>query len=142
MEQILPVASPQRWSSETSLLYQAVSEVRVGNVLADFLHTLFGVRTIEFTKDKGFFLNGERVQIKGVCEHHDLGCLSAAACRRAIQRQKESRPWDSTHDLPIANQPIITVYTQATLTPMLDRERPHRINAGSFCGKAPGGTRA
>ncbi len=89
VEQTLPVASPQRWSCETPLLYQAVSEVRVGAVLVDSLRTPFGIRTIEFTKDKGFFLNGERVQIKGVCDHHDLGCLGAAAYRRAIQRQIE-----------------------------------------------------
>ncbi len=89
VEQTLPVASPQRWSCETPLLYQAVSEVRVGTVLVDSLRTPFGIRTIEFTKDKGFFLNGERVQIKGVCDHHDLGCLGAAAYRRAIQRQIE-----------------------------------------------------
>ena len=89
VEQTLPVVSPQRWSCETPLLYQAISEVRVGTVLVDSLHTPFGIRTIEFTKDKGFFLNGERVQIKGVCDHHDLGCLGAAAYRRAIQRQIE-----------------------------------------------------
>ena len=89
LEQTLPVASPQRWSCETPLLYQAVSEVRVGNVLVDSLRTPFGIRTIEFTKDRGFFLNGQHVQIQGVCDHHDLGCLGAAAYRRAIQRQIE-----------------------------------------------------
>ena len=54
VEQILPVANPQRWSCEMPLLYQAVSEVRVGAVLVDSLRTSFGIRTIEFTKDKDF----------------------------------------------------------------------------------------
>lgn len=77
------------WSCETPVLYHAVSEVRSGNDLVDSITTPFGIRTIEFTKDKGFFLNGQRVQIQGVCDHHDLGCLGAAAYRRAIQRQLE-----------------------------------------------------
>jgi beta-galactosidase len=44
----------------------------------DQYHSSFGFRTIEFTTDKGFFLNGQRTQIKGVCLHHDLGPLGAA----------------------------------------------------------------
>ena len=40
-------------------------------------------------QDQGFFLNGRRVQLQGVCNHHDLGCLGAAVHRRAIQRQLE-----------------------------------------------------
>lgn len=47
-----------------------------------------GFRTAEFRPD-GFYLNGEKMQIQGVCMHHDLGCLGAAVNRRAIQRQLE-----------------------------------------------------
>ena len=54
---------------------------------ADFLGTDFGIRTVEFTKDRGMLINGRRVQVKGVCDHHDLGCLGSAVNRRAIQRQ-------------------------------------------------------
>ena len=49
----------------------------------------FGVRTIQFTKDKGFLLNGKKVPIQGVCDHHDLGGLGSAAYTRALQRQFE-----------------------------------------------------
>jgi beta-galactosidase len=82
-------SNPKLWSCETPVLYHAVNEVRVGNDVVDSTTTPFGIRTIEFTKDKGFFLNGQHVQIQGVCDHHDLGCLGSAAYRRALQRQLE-----------------------------------------------------
>ena len=59
-----------------------------GNVV-DTYETSFGIRTFEFTTDKGFFLNGKHVNIKGVCLHHDLGSLGAAVNKRAIERQLE-----------------------------------------------------
>ena len=88
-DQALKVATPRRWSIEDPYLYRAVSEVRVGDRLVDRYETPFGIRTIEFTADKGFLLNGKRVQLKGVCNHHDLGCLGAAVHRRGIERQLE-----------------------------------------------------
>ena len=88
-DQILPLRSARLWSCDTPVLYQAVSEVRVGQALRDSTATPFGIRTIAFTKDNGFLLNGRRVQIKGVCDHHDLGCLGAAALRRGFERQLE-----------------------------------------------------
>ncbi len=87
--QTLTIAHPQRWSTRTPVLYQVVSEVRIGGRLVDRYATPLGIRTVEFTADKGFLLNGQRVPIKGVCLHHDLGCLGAAVHRRGIQRQLE-----------------------------------------------------
>jgi beta-galactosidase len=81
----LPTA--QLWSTQTPALYRAVSEVRISGALADSYTTPFGIRSIEFKKDEGFFLNGEHVQIKGVCDHHDLGCLGSAAYQRGFERQ-------------------------------------------------------
>lgn len=46
-----------------------------------------GLRRMEFTADKGFFLNGRYVKVHGVCEHHDLGCLGAAFHRGAMRRK-------------------------------------------------------
>src|SRR6185503_3987277 len=46
-------------------------------------------RTIEFTANDGFHLNGKRVPIQGVCQHHDLGALGAAFNLRAAERQIE-----------------------------------------------------
>lgn len=49
-----------------------------------------GLRTAEFTADKGFFLNGRNVKINGVCLHHDLGCLGAAVNKSALRRQLQT----------------------------------------------------
>jgi beta-galactosidase len=57
--------------------------------LLDRITTPFGIRAIRFTADNGFLLNGERVQLQGVCNHHDLGALGAAFNVRAAQRQLE-----------------------------------------------------
>lgn len=83
------VADPQLWSLDNPALYSVVTDVAVGGKIVDTYQTTTGIRTIEFTADKGFFLNGEQVKINGVCMHHDLGALGAAVNTRAIRRQLE-----------------------------------------------------
>lgn len=77
------------WSPEGPALYCARSTVRVNGRTVDTYETQFGIRSIRFTADDGFHLNGRRVQLKGVCNHHDLGCLGTAVHRRALERQLE-----------------------------------------------------
>ena len=88
-QQTVSIVGPKLWSIETPELYTVVSTVYAGDRVVDRTTTPFGIRTIEFTKDKGFFLNGKHVPLNGVCDHHDLGCLGAAVHRRAIERQLE-----------------------------------------------------
>ncbi len=85
--QTVNVPQPKLWCPDEPQLYRATSHVTVAGDTADFLGTDFGIRTVEFTKDRGMLINGRRVQVKGVCDHHDLGCLGSAVNRRAIQRQ-------------------------------------------------------
>jgi beta-galactosidase len=59
-------------------LYYLVSEIRVGKKLIDVVKTRFGVRTIEFSASKGFFLNGKHVKIRGTNNHQDHAGLGAA----------------------------------------------------------------
>jgi beta-galactosidase len=87
--QMLKVSKPKLWSLQTPELYALVSRVSVGGYVVDSVSTPFGIRTIEFTRDRGFLLNGRHVPLYGVCDHHDLGCLGSAVNRRAIQRQLE-----------------------------------------------------
>ncbi len=87
--QNFPLISAQLWSCQTPVLYHAVSEVRVGGVQTDSYTTPFGIRRLEFTKDNGFLLNGQRCQLKGVCDHHDLGCLGSIALQAGFRRQLE-----------------------------------------------------
>ena len=89
VNQTARVADPQLWSLDNPVLYSVVTDVAVGGKTVDTYQTTTGIRTIEFTADKGFFLNGEQVKINGVCMHHDLGALGAAVNTRAIRRQLE-----------------------------------------------------
>ena len=56
-------------------------------VLADTFETVFGIRTVEFIAEKGFYLNGELRKFQGVCNHHDLGPLGAAVNESALRHQ-------------------------------------------------------
>jgi beta-galactosidase len=85
----IKVNSPQLWSIENPYLYKLVSEVYQGKELKDTYFTNFGIRSIEFRSDSGFFLNGKNVKVLGVCQHHDLGCLGAATNTRALTHQLE-----------------------------------------------------
>ena len=83
------VRNPVLWNLDSPQLYSAVSQVFVDGELVDNYSTPFGIRSFEFTADKGFFLNGKNIKINGVCNHHDLGCLGAAINTRALERQME-----------------------------------------------------
>ncbi|MCX6220213.1 MAG: DUF4982 domain-containing protein [Bacteroidia bacterium] len=85
----IKVNAPQLWSIEQPNLYQLTSEVYQGKELKDTYFTTFGIRSVVFRSDSGFFLNNKCVKVKGVCVHHDLGCLGAALNTRALTRQLE-----------------------------------------------------
>lgn len=75
------------WDIDTPNCYVAVSRVFMDGKEMDSYETPFGIRTIEFTHNQGFMLNGQKVAIKGVCMHHDLGALGAAFNEVAAERQ-------------------------------------------------------
>ncbi len=87
--QDLAVSDPLRWDIEHPRLYTARTRIYQGGRLAHEELTPFGIRTIEWTADKGVFLNGRRVQIQGVNMHHDQGPLGGAFFPRAMERQLE-----------------------------------------------------
>lgn len=86
-EQDFVVRNPKLWTVDTPYLYTSVSRVFEGEVLKDEYETTFGIRTVKVEGDKGFFLNGEPLKFKGVCNHHDLGPLGAIANEAGIRRQ-------------------------------------------------------
>ena len=87
LEDSILVEHPHLWSVDDPYMYTLVTNVSVNGKQVDTYETPFGIRTIEFHADSGFYLNGEHVRINGVCNHHDLGCLGAATNERAIERQ-------------------------------------------------------
>ncbi|MCL2204335.1 MAG: DUF4982 domain-containing protein [Defluviitaleaceae bacterium] len=81
------INKPQLWDIENPHCYTLVSELYVNGELTDTVHTRFGFREIAFHPEAGFSLNGRRVNLNGVCQHHDLGGLGAAVHKDALRRQ-------------------------------------------------------
>lgn len=80
------VSGTQLWDIDSPNLYKvSVSLVKDGEVL-DSDELEFGFRTIEYSKEFGFKLNGHKVFLKGMANHHDLGALGAAAYDGGIER--------------------------------------------------------
>jgi len=86
-EQSITVTKPSLWTPETPHLYQAQVQLLKDNKVIDDTKTNFGIRSIKFTPENGFQLNGKTVKINGGCVHHDNGCLGAAAFDRAEERR-------------------------------------------------------
>lgn len=85
----IAVPDPVLWGVYKPELYRTVVTLLQGDKVCDRYETDFGFRTIEFTPRDGMLVNGERVEIRGVCNHHDLGALGAAINYRALERQLE-----------------------------------------------------
>ena len=85
--QIVKVSNPLLWTPETPDLYYAQVEILKGNKVIDETKTNFGIRSLKFTSENGFQLNGKTIKINGGCAHHDNGCLGAAAFDRAEERK-------------------------------------------------------
>ena len=85
----LTVERPALWSPESPNLYHITTVLTIDGKEMDRQSTRVGIRTISFSKEGGFRLNGERRSIKGVCLHHDLGPLGAAINKTALIRQIE-----------------------------------------------------
>jgi beta-galactosidase len=85
----IPVPNPVLWDVYQPELYRVAVTVSQGATVTDKYETNFGFRTIVFTPRDGMLVNGKRTEIKGVCNHHDLGALGAAFNTRAAERQLE-----------------------------------------------------
>jgi len=83
----LEVPNPKLWDIHSPYQYRAVVSLQKGDGLLDRCEQPFGIRTIEFTADRGFLLNGRSVLMKGGCVHHDNGLLGAKAFRDAEFRK-------------------------------------------------------
>ena len=85
--------TPQLWDTENPNLYRAIVSIWHEGKVVDKYETPFGIRSILFDADDGFFLNGKNMKIKGVCLHHDGGLVGAAVpkgvWRRRFQKLKE-----------------------------------------------------
>ncbi|HTR40704.1 MAG TPA: beta-galactosidase GalB [Pseudomonadales bacterium] len=87
VESEINVEEPELWSLDKPQRYVVVTSIEQDGKCIDTYETPFGIRTIRFDADKGFFLNGQHVRIQGVCDHADLGAIGTVVNVSALQRQ-------------------------------------------------------
>jgi beta-galactosidase len=85
--QSLKISKPRIWSLEAPYLYSMETTVKVNGKTVDQYKTSFGVREIKFDADKGFFLNGKNIKMKGMNLHPDAGSLGTAVPDRSYLRR-------------------------------------------------------
>lgn len=83
------IVNPRLWSVESPHLYTAHAELIDNDRVIDNSKTTFGVRFFEFTSHEGFYLNGERLQLRGANIHQDFGGLGCALPARAHEKNVE-----------------------------------------------------
>ena len=87
--QELQVSRPQLWSPASPDLYKAEITIKKGNKVIDGYSLKIGIRSIAYSTEKGFQINGETIKLKGACIHQDNGILGASAIDRAEERRVE-----------------------------------------------------
>lgn len=83
----LSLPSVRRWDIDHPELYAVESLLLRGDETLDLVRTPCGFRTIEYSADRGFLLNGRKILMKGVCLHHDGGCTGAAVPPEVWERR-------------------------------------------------------
>lgn len=87
------VAHPRVWSIDTPYLQRLKTAIRSNGRIVDTYETTFGIRTVHFDPDKGFFLNGKHLKILGTNDHQDhagVGIAIPDALQEfRVQRLKE-----------------------------------------------------
>jgi beta-galactosidase len=85
--QDMTVSQPHLWSVDAPYLYQLITSVYQNGKLIDQSAENVGIRTLGFDSNKGFSLNGISMKVKGVCMHHDAGCLGSAVPVEVLERR-------------------------------------------------------
>ena len=84
----IALTGAHRWDIDDPYLYTAeVTTYHADSTVADVVSTRFGVRQLDFSPEYGMKLNGRKVLLKGIANHHTLGALGAAAYPRAIEKR-------------------------------------------------------
>ncbi|HKT88292.1 MAG TPA: beta-galactosidase GalA [Candidatus Sulfotelmatobacter sp.] len=100
------IEHPTRWSPETPYLYTAVVSIETAGKTRDAERVTFGIRDLRWDADKGFFLNGKRVELKGTCNHQDHAGVGAALpdrlqwYRLAILKEMGGNAVRTSHNMP------------------------------------------
>jgi beta-galactosidase len=111
--QVATVDDPQLWSPEAPNLYRIETEVLVDGEVVDTNSTPFGIRTLAFSAEKGFLLNGQETLLKGGCVHHDNGVMGTAAYDRSEARKVERLKANGYNAIRCAHNPPSPAFLDA-----------------------------
>lgn len=85
--QSFAIEQPLLWDIDSPYRYTVETILKKGSKTIDTYRTPFGIRSIRFDKDQGFFLNGRHLKLQGMCLHQDAGCLGVAVPDRSYERR-------------------------------------------------------
>ena len=88
------IIHPSLWGPGNPAMYTLKSEVYLDGAMVDSFTTPFGIRSIKWTADRGFFLNGKHVYLRGANVHQDHAgwgdAVTQSASRRDVQMIKDA----------------------------------------------------
>ena len=99
------IQNPKLWDVDSPNLYTAQTDIVQNGKVVDTYSTTFGIRTIKFDANTGFFLNGKNMKIKGVCLHHDGGLVGAAVPKEVWRRRFEKLKVAGVNAIRISHNP-------------------------------------
>ncbi|WP_341220719.1 glycoside hydrolase family 2 TIM barrel-domain containing protein [Polaribacter atrinae] len=103
--QNINITNPKLWDIENPHLYKAITSILKDNKTIQNYSTTFGVRTIHFDANTGFYLNGRNMKIKGVCLHHDGGLVGAAVPKGVWKRRLQILKDGGTNAIRVSHNP-------------------------------------
>ncbi|SPE37718.1 fragment of glycoside hydrolase family 2 protein (part 2/2) [Candidatus Sulfopaludibacter sp. SbA3] len=114
VSQEITVDQPALWTPDTPNLYRAVTRVTEDGKAIDEVSTTFGIRSIEWSADRGFVLNGKPLKMCGGCVHHDQGPLGALAFDRAEERRVQMLKESGFNAIRTAHNPPSPAFLDAS----------------------------
>ena len=101
------------WSIENPELYTVTVQLLDGKKIIDEVTENFGIRTTEFSAEKGFLLNGKSIELKGSCMHHDNGALGSATFKSAEFRRVKTMKENGFNAIRTSHNPPSKVFLDA-----------------------------
>lgn len=105
-QQEITISEPRLWSNDSPHLYTVTSRLFVEGKETDCVSVRFGLRTLLFDPQNGFFLNDNHMKLNGVCLHHDLGALGAATNTVAIRKRLQCMMDMGVNAVRLSHNPV------------------------------------
>ncbi len=107
------IQKPLLWSPETPYLYKTICTLQTNDITTEKKEAIFGIRSFVFDSEKGFFLNGKNIKLKGGSLHANNGPLGAAAIDRAEERRVELMKKAGFNAIRCGHNPPSSVFLDA-----------------------------